>query len=144
MNNYLKGAATSLDIFATQGSQPKTYSKYSDYEAFRSDWEKLSDDFKFSISEFLSESIHQNPEIIPRLYDHFKHVNDNLQHIFKKLSKIQSILIEKDETLALNISEQLLANLNQDINLTEKIVKELNKKIQLINDRQNTREKGLK
>jgi len=56
MNNYFKGIASLLDIYATQKIELDIkHPSWDDFSALKSDWEKISEDLKISILKYTSD-----------------------------------------------------------------------------------------
>lgn len=136
MNNYLKGMASLLDIYATQKEQfeIKTPS-WNDYTAIKSDWEKISEDFKSSILEYASEiATPKDHSIIDELY---KAIEKFLKDFDSVNDLIAQIATESDGMGSDN--SQLLDNIHHNMLSQKDLLKKMNQRF--YGERQNVREK---
>jgi len=137
MNNYFTGIASLLDIYATQrtGADSKLTS-WDDFSALQSDWEKISEDLKFSITAHTSE--------IASLLD--QETIDNLRNELHNLEIMNDLLAELNiesniNKTNLSIYDIPLINLQPDIQSHNELLKKIDQK--LINEQRNIKEKEI-
>jgi len=90
MNNFLKGAATLLDIFATQRPKyRKRLPEWEDFNALRSDWEQVGKDLRSAIISDMEQLVKEN-------YPDIKNSNKKQENQAIKLNILLEILNHYD------------------------------------------------
>lgn len=126
MNNYFKGIASLLDIYATQKTEPDLkHPSWDDFSALKSDWEKISDDLKISILKYTSEIASANDSLF--VENMFKTVEEYLNNL-DTINKILSELEQKPKNMPIH-NTQSVNSFHRNITSQKEFLEKMNQSL---------------